>query len=166
MKILLETKRLYLREFDSNDRFNLFHLNNNPKVVQFTGDAAFESVEDAAVFIENYSDYEKNGFGRWAVCLKSSNEFIGWCGLKLDRILNEVDLGFRFFEKHWSKGYATESAKACIVFGFHELNITKIVGRAYIENKASIKVLEKCNFTFSNDFLYDFQPAVLYTIEK
>lgn len=165
MKIILETERLYLRAFTINDSCNLFKLNSNPKVVQFTGDSAFKSIKAAKIFIENYSDYEKNGFGRWAVCLKSTDTFLGWCGLKLEQPSNEVDLGFRFFEAQWGKGYATEAASACVHFGFSELKLKRIIGRAYVANQRSIAVLKKSGLIFSKHFKYDDQPAVLYTIE-
>ncbi|WP_111708687.1 GNAT family N-acetyltransferase [Lutibacter citreus] len=164
MKIILETKRLYLREFESLDGVHFFHLNNNPEVLKYTGDSAFKNIDEANKFINNYSDYKLNGYGRWAVCLKDTNEFIGWCGLKLDNY--EVDLGFRFFQKYWGLGYASESAKACVEYGFSKLKIKKIIGRAYIKNKASIKVLQKCNLVFEKDFVYDGKPAVLYSIKN
>ncbi|RXP57101.1 N-acetyltransferase [Lutibacter sp. HS1-25] len=166
MKIILETKRLYLREFMLNDGFYFYHLNKDPEVLKYTGDIPFNSVEEATLFIKNYSDYKINGFGRWAVCLKNSNDFIGWCGLKKDLKTNEVDLGFRIFKNQWQNGYATEAALACVNYGFSELNLTKIIGRAYVVNKASINVLAKCNFNFKKNIIYHQQPAVLYIIEN
>lgn len=166
MKIILETERLYLREFLIEDGFFFYHLNMDSDVIKYTGDSAFNSVKEATAFIENYSDYARNGFGRWAVCLKESNAFIGWCGLKKDTEINEVDLGFRFFKKHWGKGYATEAALACVNYGFMQLHLSEIIGRAYIKNKPSIKVLEKCNLILKEKFLYDDKPAVLYTIKN
>lgn len=164
MKIILRTERLYLREFMVSDGFHFFHLNNDNEVIKHTGNSPFDSLKEATDFVKNYNDYERNGFGRWAVCLKESDEFIGWCGLKYDDSINEVDLGFRFYKKQWSKGYATEAALGCIAYGFSKLRINKIVGRTYIENKASVAVLKKCNFKFKKHFLYDNQPAVFYTI--
>ena len=166
MKIIIETKRLYLREFLIDDGFCLYHLNKDPEVIKYTGDSAFNSVKEATVFIENYNDYKRNGYGRWAVCLKESHEFIGWSGLKKDTETNEVDLGFRFFKKHWGKGYATEAALACVKYGFLRLNLSEIIGRAHIENNPSIEVLKKCNLKFEKTFLYDNKPAVLYTIDN
>lgn len=78
----------------------------------------------------------------------------------------EVDLGFRFFKKHWGKGYASEARLACVKYGFEQLQLTSIVGRANSENKASIKVLQKCNLKFGKTFLYNHKPAVLYTINN
>jgi len=166
MKIILETERLYLREFLIGDGFFFYHLNKDPDVIKYTGNSAFTSLKEANIFIENYDDYKRNGFGRWAVCLKKSHEFIGWCGLKRDTDSNEVDLGFRFFKKHWGQGYATEAGLACVKYGFVQLNLSEIIGRAYVENKPSIEVLKKCNFKLKKTFLYDNIPAVLYTIKK
>ena len=166
MKIIIETKRLYLREFLNVDGFCLYHLNKDPEVIQYTGDSPFNSVKKATVFIENYNDYKHNGYGRWAVCLKESHEFIGWCGLKKDTETNEVDLGFRFYKKYWGRGYATEAALACVNYGFLQLNLSEIIGRAHIENNPSIEVLKKCNLKLKKTFLYDNKPSVYYTIDN
>jgi len=166
MKIILETTRLYLREFIASDGVHFYHLNNDEDVIKYTGNNSFETQEDAMDFVKSYSDYKRNSFGRWAVCLKETNEFIGWCGLKYENEKNEVDLGYRFYKKYWGKGYATESALACVNYGFSILKIEEIVGRAAIENTASIEVLKKCNFKFKTKFILDNEPAVLYTIKN
>ena len=85
MKNVIETERLYLREFDISDSASFFELNLNPNVIKYTGNSAFKDVEEAKKFLENYSDYQTNGFGRWAVIYKSTQEFLGWCGLKYDK---------------------------------------------------------------------------------
>ncbi len=144
---MLETDRLFLREFKISDAKKMWELNSDEDVLKYTGDKPFESIESTKQFIIEYQDYRKNGFGRWAVIDKSKNEFIGWCGLKLNE-KNLIDIGFRFFKQKWNKGYATEAAQACINYGFDSLNIKEIVGRADKENKSSIRVLEKLNMTF------------------
>ncbi len=147
MKKIIETDRLILRELNRNDSLSFYNLNSDPEILKFTGDKPFSSVSEAEKFLINYSDYNKNGFGRWAVILKETNCFIGWCGLKLNEE-NLIDIGFRFFKKEWGKGYATESAKACIEYGFNHLNLNEIIGRASKDNISSIKVLEKINMMF------------------
>ena len=82
MKIILESERLYLREFINSDGLHFYDLNNDFEVLKYTGDESFKSLEEAMDFIKNYSDYKRNGYGRWAVCLKETHEFLGWCGLK------------------------------------------------------------------------------------
>jgi len=164
--IILETERLMLRELSTLDAENFYNLNSDPEVMKHTGDVPFISVESAKQFLENYSDYQNNGFGRWAVIDKESKTFLGWCGLKLNEE-HLIDLGFRFFKSHWGKGYATESAKASLEYGFNHLNISDIIGRVALENKASIHVLEKLNMIFwKHDKCKGIQNSVYYTLSK
>lgn len=166
MKIILETNRLLLREFEVSDAESFYELNLNPNVIKYTGNSAFKAIDEAKAFLENYSDYQRNGFGRWAVINKSTQQFIGWCGLKYDEKLDETDIGFRFFEYFWNQGFATESAKACIDYGFKELNLKAIVGRAMKKNIASIKILEKIGLQYEKGFDFDGQEGVIYTIKN
>lgn len=167
MKEILETERLLLRELNPNDAENFYKLNLNLNVIKYTGNSAFKDIDEAQEFLENYQDYKLNGCGRWAVIEKSNNEFLGWCGLKYDKNLDETDIGFRFFEEHWNKGFATESAQACIDYGFENLNLKTIIGRAMSENVASIKVLEKIGLSFDKEFDFDEKnKGVIYKIQK
>lgn len=166
MKTILETDRLLLREFEITDTQNFYELNLNPNVIKYTGNSAFKDLDEAKTFLENYSDYQKNGFGRWAVINKSTQEFLGWCGLKYDEKLDEIDIGFRFFEHFWNKGYATESAKACVDYGFEKFNLKIIIGRAMKENFNSVKVLEKIGLQYEKDFDFDGQEGVIYSIKN
>jgi ribosomal-protein-alanine N-acetyltransferase len=167
MKQVVETERLLLRELNADDAEDFYRLNLNPNVIRYTGDAAFRNVEEAKAFLENYADYIINGYGRWAVIHKARHEFIGWCGLKYDSASDETDIGFRFFEEEWNKGFATESARACIDYGFTKINLETIIGRAMSENKASINVLEKTGLKFVSEFRFDLNhQGVIYKIEN
>jgi ribosomal-protein-alanine N-acetyltransferase len=166
MKNIIETNRLVLRELDINDSENFFNLNSDPEVLKYTGDLPFSSIFDAEKFLINYSDYRKNEFGRWAVILKETESFIGWSGLKLNEE-NLVDIGFRFFKKEWGKGYATESARAVLDYGFNTLKLNEIIGRASKNNISSIRVLEKLNMTFwKQDSFEGIEESVYYRIKK
>ncbi len=150
MPVLFETERLILREFEERDSNALFMLNNDPEVLKYTGDPPFQSEKDALSFIRSYDDYRSKGMGRWAVLNKKDHSFIGWCGLKKHED-GMIDLGFRFYRKEWGKGYATESAAACLDFGIRQMGLREIVGRAARENKASIRVLEKIGMKYWKD---------------
>ena len=166
MKKILETPRLILREFELHDAKEMWELNNDPDVIKYTGDPPFKSIKEAKLFLKNYSDYQRNGFGRWAILLKGTNEFIGWCGLKLNEDTH-VDIGFRLLKKYWNNGYATESAKACLQYGFENLEITEIIGRASILNKPSIKVLEKIQMSFwKKEIINDLGNTIYYKINN
>lgn len=166
MPTIAETERLYLVDAIAPNGKALFELNKNLEVLKFTGDKAFKSVEEANQFLQNYNHFKKYGFGRFGVYLKNPSEYIGWCGLKFSPELNEVDLGFRLYQKYWNNGYATESSVACLKQGFEKFNLTQIVGRAKSENFASIKVLEKIGMKFKTNFDFEGKQGVIYQIKK
>jgi ribosomal-protein-alanine N-acetyltransferase len=149
MKWVLESEGFRLREFHPDDAPVLYQLNKDPEVIRYTGNVPFQSIAAARTFLENYEDYQKHGFGRWWCVSKIDKEMVGWCGLK--RGDGEVDIGFRFFKSHWGRGVATETAKACLSYGFQQLKLDQIVGRASKENKASIRVLEKIGLRYWKD---------------
>ncbi len=166
MKIqnILETERTYLRHLTIDDAESFYNMNQDSEVLKFTGDKPFVKIEDAKVFLSNYDQYEKYGVGRLAVIEKNTDKFIGWCGLKYSPKTDDYDIGFRFFQNYWNKGFATETAKKCLEQGFNDLNIEKIVGRAMKENTASIKVLEKIGMKFKQKIDFDGKEGVLYEL--
>jgi len=147
MPTIFKTKRLYFRPFELSDAAEMYALNADPDVIRYTGNAPFESINAAKAFLQNYTDYARNGYGRWAVIRQSDSAWLGWCGLKLNED-GFTDIGFRFHKKHWNKGYATEAASATLEYGFQELNISQIIGKAAQDNLASIKVLEKIGMQY------------------
>ena len=165
-EIIAETSRLLFRRFVPDDAASFYQLNLDPAVIRHTGDPPFESVDAARTFIEQYKAYQKWGFGRWAVIEKDTNAFIGFCGLSRNE-QDDVDVGYRFFQSKWGKGYATESAKASLELGFHTFDLPYIVGRSAIANPPSIRVLEKIGMTYwKHDGCKGIAEAVYYRIDR
>lgn len=166
MKIIFETERLILRELVISDAGHFYKLNSDPEVIKYTGDVPFNSLDEARIFLENYTEYSTNGYGRWAVLSKEDNEFLGWCGLKLNEE-NMIDLGFRLHKIYWGNGFATEAASACLNYGFSVLKLPIIIGRTLIENAASIQVLKKIGMTYWKETnCHDNQKCLYYRIES
>ena len=165
MNIILQTDRLLLRTFTIADASLIYELNLDPDVVRYTLDP-FKDINHAKQVLEQVilPQYALYNYGRWAVHLKNDLEFIGWCGLKNRPERNEIDLGYRFIQKAWGKGYATEAACSCIKYGFAKLNLIRIVGRAMPGNTNSIRVLEKCEMTYIGEEIVDNHPAKTYQI--
>ena len=158
MEIFAETERLILRELLPIDRNGLFAIDSDPEVHIYLGNNPVENIEkidDNIKFIRK--QYVDNGIGRWAVIEKSTNNFIGWAGLKLIRELtnNHIDyyeLGYRLNKSYWGKGFATESAKASLQYGFNTLNLNKIYAIADSKNVASRNVIEKIGLKYIETF--------------
>lgn len=149
MNVIIETERLYLRTFTPDDANLIFSLNRDPEVTQYTLDPV-TSLEQAGQILVNtiLPQYALYGHGRWAVHLKSSGTFLGWCGLKTRPEQHEIDLGYRFLKASWGQGFATEAAFASLDHGFRKLGHQRIIGRALPGNQASIRVLEKCGMHY------------------
>ncbi len=163
---LFETRRFKFRQLELVDAHWFFQLNNDPEVIKYTGDPPFESIQAAEAFLRNYDHYEKYGYGRWAVVNKESGEVLGWCGLRHVEELDATDLGFRFFRKFWGQGCATEAATGCLKYGFEQLGLQRIIGRAMVLNKASVRVLEKTGMRMLGKMEFAEHPGVLFELNS
>ncbi|MEO6406352.1 MAG: GNAT family N-acetyltransferase [Ferruginibacter sp.] len=163
MDTILETDRLFLRRFTLNDSKLLLDLNSDPEVLKYIHELPLKSAEEATAILQDIilPQYLRN-LGRWAVHLKQTQEFIGWCGLKYLEENEEIDLGYRFFKKYWGNGYATESASASLNLAQTKLNLSTIVGKAHLENIASQKVLEKIGMQYDKSDIIDNCPVKVY----
>lgn len=152
MNRILETERLYLKHFTIDDAEMLYDMHQDPAITKYTGDPIpWDSVELVrSILNDTIMPQYENKIGRWAVHLKKDDTFIGWCGLK--QVGNEIDLGYRFIQQHWGKGYAGESAKAVLDYGV-QMQLPNIIGRASVANVASVRVLEKIGLTFKEFYM-------------
>lgn len=165
MLIILQTARLYLRRFTATDEDAalILALNCMPEVLQYLHEPVLQNKVQALNILETIilPQYEKN-LGRWAIHSKTDHSFIGWCGLKERPELNEIDLGYRLLPAAWNNGYATEAASACLQYGFRELQLPEIIGRAHIQNIGSIRVLQKTGMNYIGEDIIDDWPVKVY----
>jgi RimJ/RimL family protein N-acetyltransferase len=149
MKIL-ETERLILRQFSTDDAQFILALLNEPSFIRNIGDRGVRNLEDARSYITRVpiASYEQNGFGLYLVELKGSGEPIGMCGLIKRAELEDVDIGYAFLPKYWSKGYAVESALAVKEYARDIIGLKRLVAITDPENRGSIRVLEKIGLKF------------------
>ena len=149
MHIVFETPRLILRRFTEEDAPLIYRLTSDPEVLHYVHEPTLENEAQAKDILTNIilPQYKLN-LGRWAIHTKPDQQFIGWCGLKYIEKTGIIDLGYRLLKMAWGKGYATESAYACLKYGFEKLGLARIVGRALPGNAASLRVLEKCGMTY------------------
>lgn len=175
MQFYLETERLILRDLLESDLEGIFELDSNPEVHKYLGENPIKDKQQAADIIQFVQkQYRDLGIGRLAAIEKSSGDFIGWSGLKLNTGDKETlngktefyDIGYRFIPRYWGKGYATESAWAALDFGFKQLNLETICGAAEVDNIASNIVLEKIGLKFINTFNFEDKKANWYELKQ
>ena len=147
---VLETERLLLRYLSGEDAEFILELLNEPSFIRNIGDRGVRTIDDANSYISNgpVASYAKNGFGLYLVKLKETNESIGMCGLIRRDTLEDVDIGYAFLPKFWSKGYAVESAQAVKEYAKNVIGLDRIIAITDPENEGSIRVLEKIGLKF------------------
>ena len=145
----LATNRLAIDHLCSGDLVDLHRMDTNLSVRRYI-DGKASSLEKTKKYLsENIISYRENGYGRYAIRDKYTNEFLGICGF-----LNEsygLDFGYRFLPSCWGKGIATEAASTVIEKGISDDLREQIVGIVLPENKASITVLLKVGFRWKEN---------------
>ena len=143
-----QTERLLLRWLDARDSAFIFELVNEPSWLRYIGDKGVKTLQDAQRYIEDgpIEMYQRLGFGLYVVELKENGAPIGICGLIKRDALIDVDLGFAFLPRFWTKGYAMESASAVMSYGRSALGLSRIVAIVSQDNHRSARLLEKLGF--------------------
>ena len=127
MKVILETRRLLLRELRQEDFDDACLLLQDPEVM-YAYEGPFSREEVQAWLDKQLRRYREDGFGLWALVEKSSGALIGQCGLTLqdykDRRVPEI--GYLLRRAYWHRGFAIEAARACKEYAFRTLGFREV----------------------------------------
>ncbi|WP_295891440.1 GNAT family N-acetyltransferase [uncultured Vibrio sp.] len=144
----MDTQRLIIREWNDSDLTAFEEMSTDPLVMTyFPSTLSKKESHDLADRIRNL--IALNGYGFWAVELKSTSEFIGFVGLhkqeKEGGIPNApfIEIGWRLSSKHWGKGYATEAANKALEYAFEELDQPSVYAFTTLTNEPSQQVMRK-----------------------
>jgi len=127
MKIITETQRLILREMALDDLPAMWAIVGDSKtMVAWNG--AWSEQENREQVEKQIRLYKEQGFGRWAVVLKTTGEGIGFCGLQYcDTDEGSVpEIGYVFNRAFWHNGYAYEAANGCKQYAFSVLGFGEV----------------------------------------
>jgi RimJ/RimL family protein N-acetyltransferase len=142
----LTTERLHLRELKQDDWQEVLVYQNDPLYLRYYEwtDRTPEAVQEfVQMLIGNQQEQPRSKF-QLAVCLTSSQQLIGNCGIRLKSAdAHEGDIGYELSPQYWGHGYATEAARALVAFGFTQLKVHRIWARCVADNAGSAHVLEK-----------------------
>lgn len=84
-----------------------------------------------------------------ALRLKTDGDLIGNITLNIrNPQTREAEVGYTLRRDHWGQGYASEAAKAIVLFGFATLGLHRIYATTSPLNVASQRVLERLGFTY------------------
>jgi len=144
----LESERLIYREINSEDVEEIFKIYSDPEVAKYDWFTPINTKDDALSIINCYKkEFENKEEITWGVTRKDDNKIIGYCNLgSFDDDSIRSEIGYGFNRKEWNKGYATETIKVLVKFGFEVMNFNRIEATVTLGNDASIKALKKASF--------------------
>ena len=116
---MIETEWLILRQYTLDDFDALYEILSDPETMQHYP-APYDEEKTRNWITWNLDNYEKYGFGLWAVVLKETGEFIGDCGITIQNIDGEIlpEIGYHIHKKYWRRGFGKEAARAVRDWGF------------------------------------------------
>ena len=162
--MLLKTARLELRPLELDDLDEFVALHADPEVTGFI--RAFDRAEAEERLRRDEREWQERGHGMLAVLDLESGRFLGRAGLKHWPQFDETELGWVLRRDAWGRGYATESVRACIEWGFSEFDVPYLTAMINAANLRSIRVAERLGLTpVRKDMLLD-DPVVVYATER
>ncbi|MFF2382748.1 GNAT family N-acetyltransferase [Streptomyces sp. NPDC058108] len=172
----LRTDRLLLRRWRDSDLAPWAEMNADPEVREHLGDLLTREQSDASV-ASFREEFDRRGYGWWALEVRATGEFIGFAGLdqvEEDMPFTGVEIGWRLARGAWGQGYASEAARTVLAHGFEALALSEILAVTTAANLRSRAVMRRIGMT--RDPADDFQdptapegplrPSVLYRIAR
>lgn len=145
----LHTERLTLRRWRDSDLGPWAAMNADPEVREHLGDLLTREQSDTSV-ARFQAEFNRRGYGWWAVEVRATGEFIGFAGL--DRVddgmpFTGVEIGWRLAHSAWGQGYATEAALIVLAYGFDTLELPEILAVTTATNLRSQAVMHRIGMT-------------------
>jgi len=162
--MLIETDRLVLRPLTTADLDEVVELHAMPEVKRTMG--AFTRSAMRARLERNELEWDERGHGLVAIIERASGRFLGRSGLKYWQQFDETEVGWVLRADFWGHGFATEAGRACLDWGFRDLNVLYVTAMILPDNHRSIHVAERLGMTpLRTDSLMDL-PVVVYALER
>jgi RimJ/RimL family protein N-acetyltransferase len=144
---VLETDRLLLRPWASEDVALLAALSSNPRVTRYIGDGlTWTALKAITVSDRALSHWREHGFGWRVVVELATGTGIGLIALNLmgpgtaGVDPGDHEIGWWLGPERWGYGFATEAARAVAADAFTQLRVPHLTARIRPENTGSIQV--------------------------
>jgi ribosomal-protein-alanine N-acetyltransferase len=142
--MILETRRLHLREMSMKDLDFIAGMMSDPNVMKYYPEQLTRQ-ESENWIIRHVDRYRKDGHGLWLVEDIESGTKIGQVGLVMQQAESEnlAEIGYLIHYPYWHKGYATEAALGVKKYAFENLDYEQVISLIRPENTPSQGVAKK-----------------------
>lgn len=150
----IETERLILRSWEPEDLPLFIAMNKDARVMHYFP-ATLSDAETEAFYIRIQDEFNQNGWGLYAVEIKSTGEFIGYVGLHEIGFEADftpgIEIGWRLGADYHNHGYATEAAKAVLKWA-KDAGIERLFSFTAKINAPSERVMQKIGMVKAGEF--------------
>jgi len=157
------TARLQAERLTSDHLAEVRRMNSDPAVMEHIWGVRTED-QTAAYMTRNLQHWSDYGFGLWILRERSGGEPVGRAVLRhllIDGV-DEVEVGYAFYQRYWGRGLATEIAARCVDHAQHRLGLATIVAITDPANQPSQRVLEKVGFRYERDCVVEDHLTTLF----
>ena len=151
----LTTERLVLRQWQPTDFEFARKLDTDPKIMKLMGGTR-TAEQTIAQLNQDAVGLALRGIGKWAVELQSNHELVGRVGLGgVNDALPfgpALQLGWRMSSKYQGFGFATEAARAALIYAFDVLEVERVAAITVPHNHASLSVMAKLGMHDDGEF--------------
>ena len=142
--MMIETPRLLINDF-TPDMARAVHLGSlDEDTRRFLPDEVFETEEIAADVLSELISCYAGTEGPFVHPMLVNGQYAGY--VQLVPIEGGWEIGYHTVKAMAGRGYATEAVRAFLPVMMEKLSLTEVAGICDAENKASVRVLEKCGF--------------------
>ena len=162
-----ETRRLVLRPFRQEDVDFVAPLMANTDFMRFS--LGVFAREQTVAFLDKLIDWERRGLpSQFAVIHRNDNRLIGYCGFFHQQVdeMDEIEIGYRLNPDYWSRGLATEAARAVRDHGFRDLKLPRVISLIHPDNLPSRRVAEKNGMKIEKKTVFRGFPTLVFAITR
>ena len=160
MNTYIETERLIIRDHLPEDFEAIWRMDRDPEVRLFTGGVSTLSRDKAYDKHLRYCNKSEDDLKEYAVLLKETGAYIGYCGFQYCQVLKGVEILYGYDKTYWGRGYAKEAAMAVLDYGLNQLKLGHVLAAVNYNNVGSDKVLQSIGMTYVGDIEWPKQGLV------
>ena len=164
---IIEGDRFYLREYQESDFDDLCEIYADPENMKDFGEV-YSKEKVKHLMDWTFQNYKRFGFGFWAIIDKNSGEFIGDCGLSMQKIDGEwlPEIGYHIKKQYHNKHYASDAAKLVKEYIFKYYTYPRLYSYTNKGNVVSVKVMQNNNMSFLKEYSEDGETYVVYAVDR
>ena len=162
---VVSTERLLLRPLEWADREAYAAFRFHPEVARWLSPVDRDPLAASEATIARFqSGWSTRGYAPWGVFC--DGRLIGQCGLNFVPEFEATEVLWALHPDFWGKGYATETARAALAYGFDTLALKLIFAMTRPDNLASQAVMRRLGLLYRKNVVYKGMNAVWLDIDR